>query len=104
VDIGITPGAIASDSVPVGRSGYGPRPLPTRVCRPWRRHVAVLPVVVVTTQRPAPVEAPGVSGRDRVGLGFVVLYALAFMASCLMLIAPLLVTLGALGEVVFHAA
>jgi hypothetical protein len=47
---------------------------------------------------------PGVSGRDRVGLGFVVLYALAFMASCLMLIAPLLVTLGALGEVVFHAA
>jgi len=53
----------------------------------------VLPVVVVTTQRPAPVEAPGVSGRDRVGLGFMVLYALAFMASCLMLIAPLLVTL-----------
>ena len=64
---------------------------PTRVCRPWRRHVAVLPVVV-TTQRPGPFEAPGVSGRDRVGLGFVVLYALAFMASCLMLIAPLLAT------------
>ena len=65
----------------------------------------MLPVVVVTTQRPAPVEAPGVSGRDRVGLGFVVLYALAFMASCLMLIAPLLVTLALrVGDLVGAAA
>ena len=65
----------------------------------------MLPVVVVTTQPPAPVEAPGVSGRDRVGLGFVVLYTLAFMASCLMLIAPLLVTLALrVGDLVGAAA
>ena len=48
---------------------------------------------MVTKQRRAQVDAPAVSRRERVGLGFVVPYALAFMASCLMLIAPLLVTL-----------
>jgi MFS family permease len=47
----------------------------------------------VTTERTAPA-TPGLPAEPaRVGPGFVTVYALAFMASCLMLIAPLLVTL-----------
>jgi MFS family permease len=47
----------------------------------------------LTSERFAVVGSPSPAEPSRVGIGFVAAYALAFTASCLMLIAPLLVTL-----------